>query len=77
MGFKVEKECPEVNEKSGTSISASWFSHNEEWQRAILNFTCNIKAKLNEILAVNGIGIIVYMRVSRCLANYPYLIVIE
>jgi hypothetical protein len=62
MGFKVEKEYSEVNEKNGTFISATRFSHNEEWQRAILNFTCNIRAKLNEILAVNGIGINVYMR---------------
>jgi hypothetical protein len=31
MGFKVKKEYLEVNEKRGTSISASWFSHNEEW----------------------------------------------
>jgi hypothetical protein len=30
MEFKVEKEYPEVNEKSGTFISASRFSHNEE-----------------------------------------------
>jgi hypothetical protein len=77
MRFEVEKEYPEVNEKSGTSISASRFSHNEEWPTAILNFTYNIRAKLNEILAVNGIGIIMYMRVRRCLTNYPYRIFIE
>jgi hypothetical protein len=29
----------------------------------LLNFTCNIRAKLNGILAVNGIGINVYMRI--------------
>jgi hypothetical protein len=74
MGFKVEKEYPELNGKRGTSISASRCSHNAEWQRVILNFTCNIRAKLND---VSGIGINEKIRISQCLANYPHLIFIE
>ena len=40
-----------VNEKQGTSWSASRCSHRAEWQSAILNFTCNSITRLNEILA--------------------------